>query len=109
MSEITASECKYLLKEEVDIITPNFDIVSILQINKDLFPEIKLSVSVVNTVGEPVSVPPDLFEIRENGNMVFADIDQVKTSGEVYSPITILMAIDRSPSMLEELDGSQTV
>ena len=92
----------------VDIITPNFDIVSIIQINKDNFPEIKLSVSVVNKTGDPVSVPPDLFEIRENGNMVLADIQKVKGAGRAYVPITILLVIDRSPSMLEELDGTKT-
>jgi hypothetical protein len=92
----------------VDIITPNFDVVSINQINKDEFPLMKLSVSIVNNRGEPVSVPPDLFEIRENGNMVSADIQRSKTSDTVYTPITLLLAIDRSPSMMEELDGRNT-
>lgn len=92
----------------VDIITPNFDVVSILQINKDNFPEIKLSVSVVNNKGEPVSISPDVFEVRENGNMVLANVEKVKSSEKTYTPITILLVIDRSPSMLEELDGTKT-
>jgi len=92
----------------VDIITPNFDVVSILQINKDKFPEIKLSVSVVNNKGEPVTISPDVFEVRENGNMVLANVKKVKSSEKTYTPITILLAIDRSPSMLEELDGTKT-
>ena len=92
----------------VDIITPNFDVVSILQINKDKFPEIKLSVSVVNNKGEPVTISPDVFEVRENGNMVLANVEKVKSSEKTYTPITILLVIDRSPSMLEELDGTKT-
>jgi len=92
----------------VDIITPNFDIVSILQINKDNFPEIKLSVSIVNKKGDPVSVPPDLFEIRENGNMVMASVQKVKGGEDIDVPITVLLVIDRSPSMLEEVGGKKT-
>jgi len=92
----------------VDIVTPNFDVISILQIDKDNFPEMKLSVSVVNSHGDPVSIMPELFEIRENGNMVIADIHKIKTGETVTTPVTLLLAIDRSPSMLEETDGRQT-
>lgn len=92
----------------VDIITPNFDVVSINQINKDNFPEMKLSISVVNSRGEPVALPPDLFEVRENGNMVLAAVERSKASESVHTPITLLLAIDKSPSMLEELNGRKT-
>ncbi|GEM_PF-5211834 len=92
----------------VDIITPNFDVVSIIQINKDNFPEMKLNVNVVNNAGEPVSLPPELFEIRENGNMVMASVQKVKSTDLKTAPMTILLVIDRSPSMLEELNGKQT-
>lgn len=92
----------------VDIITPNFDVVSIIQINKENFPEMRLNVNVVNAAGEPVSLPPELFEIRENGNMVMANVQKVKSTDLKTTPMTILLVIDRSPSMLEELDGRKT-
>ena len=40
--------------------------------------------------------------------MVIADFQKVKTGEETYVPVSILMVIDRSPSMLEEVNGRKT-
>jgi hypothetical protein len=63
---------------------------------------------VVNAAGDPVSVPPELFEVRENGNMVLAEIRKIKAEERAENPLTLILAIDRSPSMLEETDGRAT-
>ncbi|HMB01643.1 MAG TPA: VWA domain-containing protein, partial [Spirochaetota bacterium] len=89
----------------VDIITPDFDVVSIISINKDNFPEIQMRVSVVNQQGEPVSLPTDLFEVRENGNMVLYDIKQLNPQRAAEAQLNILFALDRSPSMLNDEKG----
>ncbi len=80
--------------------------VNITQIDNSKFPEVTLAVSITDKDGNPLLVKPDLFYIEENGVTIPKDnivsIIQKKDTEKKsnYTPLNVLLAIDKSGSMV---------